>query len=361
MRVDQDVRWMTEAVAEASRGLGRTAPNPAVGCVIVRRGRVLGRGWHRKAGSAHAEVDALATAGNVCGATMYVTLEPCSHVGRTGPCADAVTAAGIKRVVVGSRDPNPKVAGRGIRKLRRAGVTVDVGICTTACAELIVGFSKHVRTGTPWVHLKLAASLDGRIATRSGASKWISSPASRQRVQVMRGRSDAILVGAGTVRADDPRLNCRLKGTPSPLRVILDPHLRVRPTDRVVVGSGQCLVVTHPGATSARKQRRLVVAGAEVLELNTRDRKGWERLLRELGSRGVMELLVEGGSSVAASAIRAQVVDRLTVFYNPRLIGGDGVPMIESLAVSDPGQGPRLKPRKLEEVDGDILWSGDFE
>lgn len=354
-----DGYWMQQAVAEARRGLGRTAPNPAVGCVVVRSGRELGRGWHRKAGLPHAEIDALRRCSNPRGATLYVTLEPCSHHGRTGPCADQIIASKVARVVVGSRDPNPKVSGSGIRRLRRAGLQVQVGVGAAETDELIVGFAKHVVEGIPWVHMKMAVSLDGRIASRTGASKWISNETSRARSQSLRARSDAILVGIGTVQADDPRLNCRIRGASNPLRVILDPRLQTPPSARVVRGAGASLIVTEPGAP-ANKRRRLESAGAEVVELTTRGRRGWTRLLKELGRRDVLELLIEGGAGVAASAVRAAAVNRLTLFYNPRLIGGDGIPMIESLSVGDPAKAPRLKFRGVEKLDGDIVWSGDF-
>ncbi len=349
---------MAEAVAEASRGFGRTRPNPPVGCVLVKNGREIARGYHRRAGLAHAEIEALDAAGRRArGATAYVTLEPCFHHGRTPPCADALVEAGIARVVVGARDPNPLVAGRGVRKLRRAGIRVTTGVGRESCQDLIRGFAALVISGRPYVHLKLAASLDGRIAARGGASKWISSAASRALVQRMRLRSDAILVGVGTVLADDPRLTCRLRGAPRPLRVVLDRQLRTPPGARLVSGRGSALIVTAPAA-SALRQRRLEAAGAEVVRIDTRGRAGWARLLAELGRRDVMEVLIEGGSAVATAAVRAGVVDALTLFTAPVFIGGDGVPVLESLGVVSPSGAPRLVDASSEVIGTDVVWHG---
>jgi diaminohydroxyphosphoribosylaminopyrimidine deaminase/5-amino-6-(5-phosphoribosylamino)uracil reductase len=355
-----DLGWMAAAIAAGRRGLGHTAPNPAVGSVVVRGGRLLGSGWHRRAGLPHAEREALAGVASARGATVYVTLEPCSHFGRTAPCADALIEAGVERVVVGLVDPNPAVAGRGIRKLRRAGIRVDVGCLREDCRDLVRGYLHRMHTGMPWVHLKLAASLDGRIATSSGASRWISSSASRRQVHALRARSDAILVGIGTVLADDPRLTARVRGAADPLRVVLDPRLRTPVDARVVSGRGRLLLVAGAAAPRSR-QACLEAAGAEVLRLETRGRRGWQALLRRLARRGVGELLIEGGAGIAASAVRARIVDRLTVYYNPRLIGGDGVPMLESLDVVDPRRGPRLRAVSVAECGGDLVWSGDFQ
>ncbi len=356
-----DAHWMREAAAEAGRGLGRTAPNPAVGCVIVRDGREVGRGYHRRAGRAHAEVEALTAAGKrAFGATAYVTLEPCCRHGRTPPCTQGLLEAGIARVVVGCLDPNPAVSGRGVALLRRRGVATETGVEKELCRILIRGFAEHVRFGRPWVHLKLAASLDGRIASRSGESKWISSSASRRLVHGLRARSEAILVGVGTVLADDPRLTCRLRGGANPVRVVLDRRLRTPPRCRVVEGPGRSLIVCAPSA-SPRARGRLEAAGAEVLAMDTRGRRGWLRLLAELGRRDVMELLIEGGATVAAAAVRATVVNRATIFYNPRFIGGDGVPMLESLGVKRPAEAIRLRTESWSSVGSDLVWSGELE
>jgi len=353
---------MALALAEARKGLGRTSPNPAVGCVVARGDRVLAAGHHARAGGAHAEVAALRSAASrrVRGATVYVTLEPCCHHGKTPPCTEAVIAARPARVVVGTRDPNPRVAGRGIRALRAAGIDVTVGVMEDECREVIRGFAKWVRTGIPWVHLKLAASLDGRIATRTGASKWISSPRSRRFVQRMRSRADGILVGVGTVLADDPRLTCRTAGGRQPLRVILDHRLRTPAVARVVKGPGACLLVCGPGAP-AYKRRALEAAGAEVLAVPAAEKAGWRALLDELGRRGMHELLIEGGAAVAASALRARVVNGLTFFYNPRLIGGDGIAMVGPLGVLDPERALTVVTESWGASGPDLVWNGVIE
>jgi len=357
-----DVAMMALAVAEARKGLGHTSPNPAVGCVIAQGGRVLGFGHHARAGGPHAEIVALrsVTPRQARGATIYVTLEPCCHHGKTPPCTDALIAACPRRVVVGARDPNPRVAGRGIRALRAAGIDVTVGVMQGECREVIRGFAKWVTTGMPWVHLKLAASLDGRIATRTGASKWISSPESRRLVQQMRARVDAVLVGVGTVLADDPRLTCRLSDARQPLRVVLDRRLRTPVSARVVSGPGACLLVGARGA-SPRKRRALKAAGAEVLEVPADYRAGWRALLAELGGRGMHEVLVEGGGSVAASALRARVVNGLTFFYNPRLIGGDGLAMVGPLGVVDPKRALTVVTESWGSSGPDLVWNGVIE
>jgi diaminohydroxyphosphoribosylaminopyrimidine deaminase/5-amino-6-(5-phosphoribosylamino)uracil reductase len=349
-----DARWMADACREAERGLGHTAPNPAVGCVIVKRGRVVGRGHHRRAGGPHAEVEALHDAGGRArGATVYLTLEPCCHQGRTAPCVDALLDARVSRVVVGCIDPNPRVTGRGLAKLSRHGVHTAKGVLGDRCHELIRGFECWIKHRRPWVHLKLAASLDGRIAARSGASKWISSAPSRARVQAMRARSDAVLVGIGTVL----RLTCRAKGARNPLRVVLDHRLRTPTEARVVKGSGRALVVCSPGAAAVRR-RRLEAAGVEVLALDTAGKRGWHRLLRELAARDVMELLLEGGGEVAGAALAARVVNAMTIFYNPRLIGADGIAMVGPLGVRHPSEALRMHTTACEIIGDDVVWTG---
>lgn len=359
-RQDQDARWMAAALAEAFKGLGHTAPNPAVGCIVVRGGRVLGRGHHRGAGRPHAEVEALTDAGGRAkGATLYTSLEPCCHHGRTPPCTRALIESGVAEVVVGAVDPNPAVRGRGLAALRRAGIVVRAGVLERECEDVIRGFRTWIREGRPYVHLKLAASLDGKIATRNGASKWISAPASRRLVQEMRARSEAVLVGINTVLADDPRLTCRLRGARTPLRVILDRRLRT-PVDARVVRERGSLLIIGASSASTTARRRLERAGAEVLTLDTRGAHGWRRIARELGRRGVHELLVEGGAQVAASAIKSGVVNALTIFYNPRLIGSDGVSMVGPLQVTSPAAATRLRTLACRSSGPDLVWTGEF-
>jgi diaminohydroxyphosphoribosylaminopyrimidine deaminase/5-amino-6-(5-phosphoribosylamino)uracil reductase len=329
--------------------------------VIVKGGRLLARGHHRRAGLPHAEIEALRAAGTRArGADMYVTLEPCRHQGRTGPCTAAILEAGIRRVIVGCEDPNPAVAGKGLRRLRKAGVQIETRVLEAECSDLIRGFRQWIVDGRPWVQLKLAASLDGRIAAYGGASKWLSSRDSRHRVQQMRARSDAVLVGVGTVLADDPRLTCRLPGAKQPVRVILDRHLRTPPRARVVTGRGKCLIVAAKSAPASRR-KRLERAGAEIVLIDTGTRGGWSRLLRELGRREIVELLIEGGARIATSALGAGVVNGVTIFYTPKLLGADGVPLVGPLRVRHPSHALQVRPVGVERCGPDLVWSGVFE
>jgi diaminohydroxyphosphoribosylaminopyrimidine deaminase/5-amino-6-(5-phosphoribosylamino)uracil reductase len=352
-----DARFMRLALRLGRRGLGRTSPNPPVGAVVVAGQRIVGRGYHRKAGAAHGEAAALLAAGRRArGATLYVTLEPCAHHGRTPPCTDAIIAAHVRRVVVGTRDPNPNVPGNGIARLRAAGIEVTTSVEQEACDELIAAFRKHATTGLPLVTLKLAASLDGRIATATGESRWITGAPSRQLVHRLRAEHDAILVGAETVIHDDPELTCRLRGGRNPLRIVLDGRLRLPLTARVLTtAAARTLVVTGHRASPA-KLRRITARGAAVLQLPApRGQISLRRLMRALGKQGVTSVLVEGGATVAAAAIRAKVVDRLLVFYAPTLIGGDGRPMLGPLGVRRLRQAPRLGPLRVRRLAADVL------
>jgi diaminohydroxyphosphoribosylaminopyrimidine deaminase/5-amino-6-(5-phosphoribosylamino)uracil reductase len=353
---------MARALALAVRGLGRTHPNPAVGAVVARGERVVGEGWHRRAGTAHAEVVALRAAGRrAVGATLYVTLEPCTHFGRTPPCVDAVLRAGVARVVIGMVDPSPRVRGRGIRRLRRTGVRVSVGVLGTDCRRLLAGYASAVRRKRPFVVLKLAASLDGRIATRSGVSRWITGGAARRRAHQLRNRLDAVLVGAGTILADDPQLTCRIRGGRDPVRVVLDGRLRISPRARVVCGRSPAptWIVTASDAP-ARRATALRRAGVEVIALPGRGEVAIARVLRELCRRGVTSVLIEGGAGVAAAALRARIVDRLVVFLAPILIGGDGVPMVGRLGTATPRRALRLVRMQVGRAGGDVMVGGSL-
>jgi len=353
-----DARYMRQAVALARRGLGRTSPNPPVGAVIVTDGSVVGRGYHRQAGKPHAEVEALqAAAGRARGGTLYVTLEPCAHHGRTPPCTDAIIAAKLRRVVFGSRDPNPQVCGDGMGKLRQAGIEVCGGVEQAACDRLIAAFRKHVTTGRPFVTLKLAASLDGRIATATGESRWITGEDSRRFVHRLRAEHDAILVGAATVIRDDPELTCRLRGGHNPLRVVLDGRLRLPLHARVLAATDTAATLVVTGHTaSPAKIRRIEQYGAQVLRLPAdAGRISMKRLMRALGRRGTTSVLLEGGAATAAAAVAAGVVDRILIFYAPILIGGDGRPMLGSLAVRSLAQALRLRPPRLKRFARDVL------
>lgn len=326
---------MRVALRLARRGLGRTTPNPPVGAVIVKRGEVVGRGFHRRVGEPHAEVEAIASAaGRTRGATMYVTLEPCNHRGRTPPCTEAVLAAGIRRLVIGAPDPNPDVVGGGALRLRRAGLRVVEGVELSSCLELLRPFSKRSRTGLPFVTLKLAATLDGRIATRSGDSRWVSGEQSRTLVHRWRDEMDALMVGAGTVIADDPELTCRRRGGRDPLRVIVDGRLRMPLQARVLtkdLANGTLVATTKPNGRKLEEIRR---RGVMVEKFPNRSgRFSLRALLRRLGRRGLSSVLLEGGAITAAAALREGVVDRLACFVAPKLVGGDGKPMLDTLGV----------------------------
>lgn len=350
--------YMRLALRLGRRGLGRTSPNPPVGAVVVVGNRLVGRGYHQRAGLAHGEVEALRDAGEKArGATLYVTLEPCAHHGRTPPCTDAVVAAGVRRVVVGTRDPNPAVVGNGVECLRAAGIEVTTGVEQAACDELIAAFRKHVTKGMPLVTLKLAASLDGRIATATGESRWITSDASRRYVHRLRAEHDAILVGAETVLRDDPELTCRLRGGRNPLRIILDGCLRLPLNAKVLANTGAAATLVVTGQqVSASKTRQIEARGATVVRLPApAGRISMSRVMRTLGRRGVMSVLIEGGATVAAAALAARVVDRLLIFYAPKLIGGDGRPMLGALGVRRLRQALRLAPLRVRRLATDVL------
>jgi diaminohydroxyphosphoribosylaminopyrimidine deaminase / 5-amino-6-(5-phosphoribosylamino)uracil reductase len=349
---------MDEALRLARRGLGRTTPNPAVGAVVMRNGRIVGRGFHRRAGGPHAEVFALAEAGaRTRGATLYVTLEPCSHFGRTPPCAADVVAAGIRRVVVGTVDPNPRVRGRGIGRLRRAGLRVEVGAREAECRELNEDFEKLVTTGLPFVVLKLAATLDGRIATRSGDSRWVTGAAARRRVHEMRDRWDAILVGSETVLADDPELTCRLRGGRDPVRVVVDGRLRVPFRARVYRDAAERVrVYTLAGGSAAAERLRGL---GVIVRRGGGDRRGsLRRVLVDLAGAGLKSVLIEGGGRVAARALGEGLVDRLELFLAPKIVGGDGRPVIGDLGIRRMAQALTLHDVRVERVGPDVWIRG---
>lgn len=323
---------MRHALDLAARGLGTVEPNPAVGAVVVDdQLRILGEGFHERYGGPHAEVHALRAAGaSARNATLVVTLEPCCHVGKTPPCTEAVIRAGIKRVIIGTVDPAPHVCGGGVEQLREAGIQVDVGLLEHEVRHLNAPFIKLMTTGTPWVLGKWAMTLDGKIASRTGASRWISCEASRARVHRLRGTMDGILVGRTTVRHDDPLLTARPPGPRIPTRIVLDSQGSLPDDSRLLksLDSAPVLVVLGPHAHD-RQRRRLKAAGAEVLEVPCIDsdathphRLDLARLLEELGRRGMTNLLVEGGGGVLGSFFDASLIDEVHVFIAPKLVGG---------------------------------------
>jgi diaminohydroxyphosphoribosylaminopyrimidine deaminase/5-amino-6-(5-phosphoribosylamino)uracil reductase len=322
---------MQAALALAGRGLGRVAPNPSVGCLLVRNGAVVGRGWTQAGGRPHAETVALASAGGAAlGATAYVTLEPCNHHGRTPPCTDALIAAGLRRVVVACEDPDPRVLGAGIAHMRAEGITVDVGLLAEEARQLNEGFFLRITAGRPLVTLKLATSLDGRIATLSGESQWITGEVARGWGHGLRARHDAIMVGIGTVMADDPELTCRLAGLEdrSPVRVVVDSRLQIPLTSRLLRSAREVptWVVTLPEGDAARR-RAVEECGATVIEVpGGAAGMPMVGVLQELGRRGMTRVLVEGGARLAASLLKDRLVDRLEWFRAASVIGGDGIP-----------------------------------
>jgi len=324
----QDARHLARALRLAARGLGTTDPNPRVGCVIASGDEVVGEGFHERAGGPHAEVVALAVAGaRARGATAYVTLEPCSHHGRTPPCADALVAAGIARVVYAAGDPNPRVNGGGAARLRAAGIAVSAGLLEGAARALNPGFHSRMERGRPWVRLKLACSLDGRTALANGESRWITSEAARRDVQRLRARSSAILTGIGTVLADDPRLDVRVPGTTrQPLRVVLDPRLETPASARVLQPPGDVLVFASAASTPAA--RMLEAAGARV-EVLPGDPAALdlEAVLARLAALEVNEVHAECGATLAGALLAASLVDELVVYVAPVLLGEEARPL----------------------------------
>ena len=358
---DLDVRSMQAALALARRGLGTVWPNPAVGCVIVKEGRVVGRGWTQPGGRPHGETEALRRAGEgAVGATAYVSLEPCCHWGQTPPCVDALIAAGIRRVVVPLEDPDPRVAGGGLRRLHEAGLEVETGLCAAEAAEVNAGFFSRLRLGRPLVTLKLGTSLDGRIATASGESQWITGPPARERAHALRAAHDAIMVGTGTALADDPQLTCRLPGLAqrSPVRVVIDRHLRMPPSIQLIASAREVptWVLTSLSADPLRR-RALADGGVTVIEIDG-DSNGDIDLataLAALGERGITRLLVEGGGRLAAALVRARLVDRLVWVHAPLLIGNDGVPAIADLGLEVLADAPHFERLSTEIVGDDVL------
>jgi diaminohydroxyphosphoribosylaminopyrimidine deaminase/5-amino-6-(5-phosphoribosylamino)uracil reductase len=358
---DADLRFMRLALALGRRGQGRTWPNPAVGAVIVKNGVIVGRGWTQPGGRPHGEPEALRRAGEAArGATLYVTLEPCSHFGKSPPCADAVIAAGIKRVVVAVEDPNPEVAGQGHARLRAAGITVDVGLCTAEAAFDHAGHFRRIRDKRPHVILKLAVSPDGKIGAAGGKPVAITGEAARNRVHLLRAQSDAILVGIGTVLADDPLLTCRLPGMAarSPVRVVLDQSLRLPGASRLIGSARETpLWVVGSELAEAAAATRLGATGAQVIRVPAANASGLDlpAVLRALAGKGITRLMVEGGSRVASSFVAADLVDEIWLFRGTEAVGSDGVDALDALPLSKITQSQAYRVHASETFDRDTL------
>ena len=355
---------MQHALALAAKARGRTSPNPMVGAAIVREGEIVGEGYHQKAGEAHAEIYALNQAKGLAeGATMYVTLEPCCHWGRTPPCTESVIRAKLADVFVAMKDPNPQVAGNGIRQLEEAGIPVQVGLCKAESRQLNEVFIKYITTQCPFVILKSAISLDGKIATASGESQWITSEASRSKGHEVRAQVDAILVGVGTVLQDNPSLTTRLpdRTNADPIRIIVDSRGRTPPRSKVFnpdSNAGTLIAVTENAPLE--KIEALKSAGADVLTIAERNGRVCLRaLMRELARREITSVLIEGGGEITAAALQAGIVDKLMFFLAPKLIGGNDAPgPIGGLGIARLAEAYELCNVKTSQIGGDLLIEG---
>ncbi len=351
---------MRAAIALARRGLGETAPNPSVGCVIVKDNLVIGRGRTATGGRPHAETQALNVAGDAArGATAYVSLEPCAHTGKTPPCANALIAAGVKRVVIGARDPNPRVDGQGAAMLRAAGIDVTENVLQAEAEAVISGFAMVQTAGRPLLRLKLASTLDGKIATRTRESQWLTGEPARKAAHAMRGRHDAVMAGVGTVLADDPELTCRIPGFRStPLvRVVVDSHLRTPLMSKLVRGAGlEPLWILHRDGADPARNLALEQAGVRLIELpGSSAGVDLPAALQALAKAGLTRVLAEGGGTLAAGLLRDHLVDRLAWFHAPSIMGGDGWPAAQAFGISRVAEMPRFILNAREQWGDDSL------
>ncbi len=361
----EDEHWMRRVLRLAEGGRGRTSPNPLVGAVLVKRGKVVGEGYHARIGEAHAEMIALHQAGEKArGAALYINLEPCTHYGRTPPCVPQVIKAGLKRAVIGMEDPNPLVNGKGIEALRKSGLDVKVGVLEKECRKINEAFCKYILKKEPFIVLKVAATLDGKIATRDGDSKWISGEASRRYVHKLRGQVDGVLVGIGTVLKDDPMLTARMKEGREPYRIVLDSRLKIPEEAKVFEHSPSEVILATTGSAPQDKIEKLEKRGARVLIVDSREgRVNLRSCLSKLGEMGVMNLLVEGGSQVNGSFLDEGLIDKFLLFLSPKwmgdpqavgIFGGRGVSSLkETVAVKE------IKTRRIGEdifVEGYLEW-----
>ncbi len=356
----QDERWMRHALSLAQRGLGRVWPNPAVGCVIVKNDKVLGRGWTQKGGRPHAETEALIQAGDVKGATAYVTLEPCAHHGKTAPCANALVTAGITRVVSALDDPDSRVAGQGYKILRDAGVEVTEDVLVDAAAELNQGFLLNRTIGRPMFTLKMASSIDGRIATAAGESRWITGPEARRQVHLMRARHDAVLIGAGTARVDDPLLDVRDMGLSgdNPVRIILDGGLSLSLTSRLAQTAKETpLWICHREGLDKARRKTWEEIGATLIEVAHSDTGELDLsdMAIQLAKRGLTRVLCEGGGRLASSMIAAELVDTLVTFTAGLAIGSEGGAVFGPLQIDALQDAPRFDLVESRTVGKDIM------
>ena len=354
-----DQNYMLQAIQLAKQGEGWTNPNPMVGAVIVKNGRIIGKGYHKKCGELHAERNAIASLTESAeGATIYVTLEPCFHYGKTPPCTEAIIEQKIKRVVIGSRDPNPKVSGKGIKMLQEAGIEVIEDFMRKECDRLNPVFFHYITTKTPYVVMKYAMTLDGKIATKTGASKWITGEAARAEVQHMRHRYMGIMAGIGTVLADDPMLNVRVEGWKSPIRILCDSGLRIPLDGQIVKSAGKyrTIVAYADSENTEAKRKRLHEMGVETIccpdENNQVDLK---KLMKYLGEEGIDSILLEGGGTLNDSALRAGIVQEVQAFIAPKLFGGmNSKTPVEGTGVRFPSEAVKLKCTDICQIGEDI-------
>ena len=363
-------QFMKRAIELAKQGAGWTAPNPLVGAVVVKNGRVIGEGYHRKYGELHAERNALAACTeDPAGATLYVTLEPCCHYGKTPPCTEIIIEKKIAKVVIGSRDPNPKVAGKGARILRERGIEVVEDYMREACDALNPVFFHYITTKTPYVVLKFAMTLDGKIATRTGASKWITGEAARNHVHQLRGRYAGILAGIGTVLADDPMLNCRIDGAHQPLRIILDSHLRIPMGSRLVRSAKEypllivCNESTRDREEGTNRIQKLEEAGAKVWTLPEKNgHPDLNVLMQRLGEEKIDSVLIEGGGTVNEAALKAHIVHHVYAYIAPKIFGGeDAKTPVEGSGIRLPQECAKLRLAKITVLLNDMLLEYDVE
>ena len=360
----KDTDYMALAVSLAERGRGWTNPNPVVGAVLVKEGRIIGQGWHRRLGGLHAEREALADCRESPeGATLYVTLEPCCHQGRQPPCTSAVLEAGVRRVVVGSADPNPLVAGKGLDLLRSHGVEVETGVLQAECEALNRVFFHYIRTGRPYVTMKYAMTLDGKIATRTGASQWITGEEARQRVHRDRHANAAILAGAGTVLADDPMLNCRMEGGRTPLRIVCDPRLRTPPGSRIVRTAREIPTVLAAGPVKPERAAPFEAAGCQVWSLPLRGGSvDLAALMDRLGEAEIDSVLLEGGGTLNWAMLEAGLVRRVQAYIAPKLLGGAAAKSpVGGLGAALLEQAARVRDVTVTQAGEDFLLEGEIE
>ena len=359
---DTDRAYMQEAIALAERGRGHTAPNPMVGCVLVKDGRVIGRGYHHQYGGLHAERDALAACTeDPAGATMYVTLEPCCHHGKQPPCTDAILAAGIARVVVGATDPNPLVGGQGIALLQAGGVAVEAGLLAEEICEQNRIFMKYITQKRPWVSLKVAMTLDGKIATASGDARWVTSASARRFVHELRGQRSGICVGAGTVRLDDPMLDCRVEGYKNPVRILPDSRASLPLESRIARSAGEIrTLVAHTEAADAGKLERLRACGVELLPCAATDGQVDLRdMLDRLGALGIDSILLEGGEALNGSFVAQDLVDEYYVFIAPKVLGGqDAKTAVGGVGFAAMAAARDIEIRSVEHIGPDLMIHG---